>query len=273
MTAAPVRQTRTRPVRGRGFGRTRAFAGIGAATAALVPFELVMRRISPKSRPRIPWLFHRALARSLGIHIVVHGRQERRGGVLFVANHVSWADIPVLGSHVLAAFVAKSEVAGYGPVGWLSTLSRTVYVERERRQKTGEARNAIADRLAAGENVILFPEGTNSDGVTVLPFKSALFAAIEGPGSEDFVIQPVALAYTRLNGIPITRERLPDIAWIGETELAPHMLSFMALGKVRAELRFFPPVRLSDFADRKALARHCHEVIANGYRRMMRGEA
>lgn len=268
-----ARPARVKQVRGRGFGRTRAFAGTGAAAAVLVPFELAMRRISPKSRPRLPWLFHRALTRSLGIHVVVHGRQERRGGVLFVANHLSWADIPVMGSRMLAAFVAKSEVAAWGPVGWLSTLSRTVYVERDRRQKTGEARNAIVERLAAGENVILFPEGTNSDGVSILPFKSALFAAIEGPGSEDFVIQPVALAYTRLNGIPITRERLPDIAWIGDTELMPHLLSFMSLGKVRAELRFFPAVRLADFTDRKALALHCHQVIADGYRKMMRGEA
>jgi hypothetical protein len=72
--------------------------------------------------------------------------------------------------------------------------------------------------------------------------------------------------------LPITRERLPDIAWIGDTALMPHLLSFMALGKVRAELCFFPAVRVGDFADRKALARHCHQVIADGYRKMMRGE-
>ncbi len=262
-----------RPIRGRGFGRTRTFAGTGVAAAVLVPFELAMRRVSPKTRPRVPWLFHRALTRSLGIHVVVHGRQARGGGVLFVANHLSWADIPVLGSRILAAFVAKAEVAGWGPVGWLSTLSRTVYVDRERRQATGTARNAIVERLAAGENVILFPEGTNSDGVAVLPFKSALFAAIEGGtgNGDDFVIQPVTLAYTRLNGMPITRERLPDIAWIGDTALMPHLLAFMSLGRVRAEIAFHPPVRIGDFADRKALARHCHDVVADGYRRLMRG--
>ena len=262
-----------RPIRGRGFGRTLTIAGTGAAAAVLVPFELAMRRLSRRSRPHVPWLFHSALARSLGIHVVVHGRQARRGGVLFVVNHLSWADIPVLGSRILAAFVAKAEVAGWGPVGWLSTLSRTVYVDRERRQATGDARNAIADRLAAGENVILFPEGTNSDGVGVLPFKSSLFAAIEGRdhAADDFVIQPVTLAYTRLNGMPITRERLPDIAWIGDTALMPHLFAFMVLGKVRAEIVFHPAVHAADFADRKALARHCHDVIAAGYRRLMRG--
>ncbi len=262
---------RLRPIRGRGFGRTRALAGTGVAAAVLVPFELAMQRFSRRSRPRLPWLFHRALARSLGIHVVVHGRQVRGGGVLYVSNHLSWADIPVLGSRILAAFVAKSEVAGWGPVGFLSTLARTVYVERERRLATGEARNAIVERLAAGENVILFPEGTNSDGIAVLPFKSSLFAAIEGTDATDFVIQPVTLAYTRLNGMPITRERLPDVAWIGDTALMPHLLAFMSLGKVRAELMFHPPVRLGDFRDRKALARHCQTVVADGYRRLMRG--
>ena len=270
---------RLRPIRGRGFGRTRALAGTGVAAVVLVPFELAMQRLSRKSRPQLPWLFHRALARSLGIHVVVHGRQVRRGGVLFVSNHLSWADIPTLGSRILAAFVAKSEVAGWGPVGWLSTLARTVYIDRDRRQATGTARNAIVERLAAGENVILFPEGTNSDGIATLPFKSSLFGAIEPIGgasgdagsSGDFVIQPVTLAYTRLNGMPITRERLPDIAWIGDTALMPHLLAFMSLGKVRAEILFHPAVRAGDFADRKALAKHCHDVVADGYRRLMRG--
>ena len=262
---------RLRPVRGRGFGRTRALAGTGMAAAILVPFELAMQRVSRRSRPHLPWLFHRALTRSLGIHVVVHGRQERRGGVLYVVNHVSWADIPVLGSRILAAFVAKADVAAWGPVGWLSTLARTVYVDRERRLATGDAKNAIVERLAAGENVILFPEGTNSDGIAVLPFKSSLFAAIEGGAADDFVIQPVTLAYTRLNGMPITRERLPDIAWIGDTALMPHLLAFMSLGKVRAEMIFHPAVSMKQFADRKALARHCQTVVADGYRRLMRG--
>lgn len=268
-----VRAVRLRPVRGRGFGRTRALAGTGLAAATLVPVELALRRLSRRSRPRLPWLFHRALARSLGIDVVVHGRAARRGGVLFVVNHLSWADIPVLGSRILGAFVAKSEVAGWGPVGFLSTLARTVYVDRERRQATGDARNAIVDRLAVGENVILFPEGTNGDGVAVLPFKSALFAAIEGggEGAADFVIQPVTLAYTRLNGMPITRTQLPEVAWLGETALLPHLMAFMSLGKVRAEIAFHAPVRRSDFADRKALARHCQTVVAEGYRRLMRG--
>ena len=245
----------------------RALAGLVGTAGVLVPAELVWRRLSPRRATRLPRLFHKSLTRALGIRVRCHGRPQRGGGVMFVSNHISWADIPVLGGVVDAAFVAKSEVEGFALVGWLANLARTVYVERDRRQTIDVQRGAIADRLAMRRNVILFPEGTTGDGVSVLPFKSALFAAA-GP---DAMIQPVTVAYTRLNGLPITRERLPDIAWVGDAELWPHAVAFTALGRVRAELVFHDPVRVADFADRKALSRHCRGVIAAAYERLMRG--
>ncbi len=234
-----------------------------------MPAELLLRGLAGRGKARLPMLFHRGLSRALGIRIVTHGVQARGRGVLFVSNHVSWSDVPVLGAKIRAAFVAKSEVGEWGLVGWLATLARTVYVERARRATTGEQRDSIAHRLAAGDSIILFPEGTNSDGVDVLPFKSSLFAVADG--LPDTLVQPVTIAYTRVNGMPVTRERLPDLAWIGDTELMPHAMAFMALGRVKAEIIFHPPVRAGDFADRKALARHCETVIAHGYRRLMRG--
>ncbi|MBC7505741.1 MAG: 1-acyl-sn-glycerol-3-phosphate acyltransferase [Sandarakinorhabdus sp.] len=255
------------------FGPAKGVAGTIAALSVLVPAELLLKTLSGGRKSHLPWLFHRGLARALGIRITVHGaparRQRKRGGVLFVSNHVSWADIPVLGARIPAAFVAKSEVGEWGLVGWLATLARTVYVERGRRSSAGEQRGAIAERLAAGDSIILFPEGTNSDGTGVLPFKSALFSVTDD--LPDILIQPVTIAYTRVNGMPVTRMRLPDLAWVGDTALAPHALAFMGLGKVRAEIRFHTPVKAADFADRKALAQHCHTVIADGYRALMRG--
>lgn len=250
------------------FGPAKTLIGTAAVAGVLLPTELVMRRLQRRPRPRLPWLFHRGLVRALGIRTTVHGRAAQGGGVMFVANHVSWADIPVLGAQLMAAFVAKSEVGGWGAVGWLASVARTVYVERERRSSTSDQCDRIVERLRAGENVILFPEGTNGDGISVLPFKSSLFAAVE---AGDFRIQPVTIGYTRLNGLPITRERLPDIAWIGDSELWPHLMAFMALGRVGAELVFHDVVHADDFADRKALARHCHTVVSEGYRRLMRG--
>ncbi|NJC08693.1 lysophospholipid acyltransferase family protein [Polymorphobacter fuscus] len=266
-----------RPRRHQRLGPAKGVAGVLAAASMLVPAELVLKGLSGGRKSHLPRLFHRSLSRALGIRILTHGvparrnarRGDGRGGVLFVSNHVSWADIPVLGARIPAAFVAKSEVGEWGLVGWLATLARTVYVERSRRSSTGEQRDAIAERLAGGENIILFPEGTNSDGTGVLPFKSALFAVTDA--LPDILIQPVTIAYTRVNGMPVTRMMLPDLAWVGDTELMPHAVGFMALGRVRAEIRFHAPVRAADFADRKALARHCHTVIADGYRALMRG--
>ena len=259
----------TRPLRHQRFGPAKGIAGTMTAVALLAPTELALKAASGGRRSYLVRTFHRSLARSLGIRIIMHGTPARGGPVLFVSNHISWADIPVLGSRLPAAFIAKSDVAGWGIVGRLATLARTVYVERSRRSSAGAQRDAIADRLAAGDSLILFPEGTNSDGTGVLPFKSALFAVTEIV--PETCIQPVTIAYTRVNGMPVTRMRLPDLAWVGDTELMPHVIGFMGLGRVTAEIRFHLPVCATNFADRKALARHCHGVIAQAYRAMQRG--
>lgn len=267
MSLSPALRRARRSSRFQRFGTAKGVAGALTTASLVVPAELMLRTLPGRQKAHLPVLFHRGLARSLGIRIRCHGRPPRQKSVLYVANHVSWADIPVLGARIRAAFVAKSDVAGWGMVGWLATLARTVFVERTRPSSIGEQRNAISERLARGESVILFPEGTNSDGTGVLPFKSSLFAVTED--LPDVVVQPVTIAYTSVNGIPVTRDRLPDLAWIGDTELMPHAMAFMALGRVHAELLFHPPVRAADFANRKLLARHCETVIADGYRRLM----
>jgi 1-acyl-sn-glycerol-3-phosphate acyltransferase len=244
--------------------------GAVATAAATVPAEILLRAVTLKNRPYLPIWFHRGLSRAMGVAIRTHGVPAGAGPVLYVANHLSWSDIPVLGARIRASFVAKSEVAGWGPVGWLASFAHTVYVTRDRRHTAAAQKNEIAQRLRAGGSIILFPEGTNGDGTGVLPFKSALFAVVDDvPG---LTIQPVTLAYTRINGLPVVRRHLPDIAWVGDTELAPHALGFIGLGRVTADILFHPPIRAEDFADRKALARHCHQTILSGYRRLMRGQ-
>ena len=270
MPLSPALRRARRSIRFQRFGVAKGVAGALTTAGLVIPAELMLRTLTGRhQKARLPVLFHASLSRALGIRITVHGRPARRKRVLFVSNHISWADIPVLGARLNAAFVAKSEVGGWGFVGWLANLARTVYVDRDRRQSTGDQRDAIGARLAAGDSLILFPEGTNSDGTHVLPFKSSLFALAEG--LDDVLIQPVTIAYTQVNGMPVTRERLPDLAWIGDAQLFPHALAFMALGRVRAEILFHPAVRAQDFADRKALARHCEAVVSEGYRRLMRG--
>jgi 1-acyl-sn-glycerol-3-phosphate acyltransferase len=234
-----------------------------------VPVHLLSRKVSKRAAANLPVLFHRWFTRALGIRTRLHGAPARKGGVLFVGNHVSWTDIPVVGSRLRGAFVAKSEVGAMGPVGWFADLQSTIYVDRDRRRDAGAQANGIAARLTGGGNVILFPEGTTGSGQRVLPFKSSLFAAADGV--EDVLIQPFSIAYTRINGLPVTRDRIAEVAWIGDMELGPHATDFMRLGKVRAEILLHDAVRPVDFADRKALARHCHRLVANGYARLMRG--
>jgi lyso-ornithine lipid O-acyltransferase len=243
--------------------------GAAATAAATVPAEILLRAITLRNRPYLPIWFHRGLSRAMGVAIRTHGTPATGGPVLYVANHLSWSDIPVLGARIRASFVAKSEVADWGPVGWLASFAHTVYVTRDRRHSTAAQKTVIADRLRSGGSIILFPEGTNSDGTGVLPFKSSLFAVVDDvPG---LIIQPVTIAYTSINGMPVTRRQLPDIAWVGDTELAPHALGFIGLGRVHADILFHPPVHAVDFPDRKALARHCHSAILAGYRQLMRG--
>lgn len=251
----------------------RKLARIGASAAVLVPAQIVVKGLTPMGRhSRLPALFHKLTCQSLGIRVRVHGHPLPRGGVLFVSNHLSWSDIPVLGSKLLASFVSKAEVGGWGVLGYLSRLNDTIYVERERRQAVGEQREAIVQRLRGGGRVILFPEGTNSDGTRVLPFKSSLFSVVEGPRTEQLAVQPVSLAYTRVNGVPVTRSMLPSLAWVGDVALSPHIADFMALGAVTAEILVHPPVSRADFPSRKELARHCQEVVAAGYAQLMRGD-
>lgn len=252
-------------------GAVKTVAGALFATGALLPPAYAARLVDSKAAEAMPRLWHKAVSRSLGVSSSLLGRPVS-GSVLYVSNHLSWLDIPVIGSHLKGSFVAKAEVSDMGVFGFLADMQDTIYVERDRKTRSASQAGAIQARLAGGGNVILFPEGTSNDGVRVLPFKSALFSAIEGADDASIRIQPITLAYTHLNGLPLTRHRLIDIAWIGDMELGSHALDFMRMGRIDARILCHEPVRISDFADRKALARHCQTVIAAGYRRLTRGQ-
>lgn len=251
-------------------GPVKSLAGALAATGLLLPPAMVERAVDRKGAGTFPRLWHRAVSRALGVRSQLAG-EPAQGSVLYVANHLSWLDIPVVGGHLGGSFVAKAEVGEMGIVGFLADLQRTIYVERERRTRSAGQADAIRTRLEAGDNIILFPEGTSNDGVRILPFKSSLFSVVETTTPADIRIQPVTIAYTRLNGLPLTRQRLMELAWIGDVDLGPHVLDCLRLGRIDAQIMCHTPVRRSDFADRKALARYCQTVITDGYRQMTKG--
>jgi 1-acyl-sn-glycerol-3-phosphate acyltransferase len=233
-------------------------------TVSLMPVQglgLLLRR--PWTR-RLPLFYHRGCCRILGLRVRRIGYPSPQRPLLFAANHVSYTDIPILGSLLPASFVSKAEVARWPLFGWLARLQRSVFVDR-RVGSTAAQRDALLARLAEGEALILFPEGTSGDGNRVLPFKSALFsAAQQSVAGRPVLVQPVSIAYTRWDGIPIGRDMRPFFAWYGAMRLAPHLWALLGLGVVEAVVEFHPPVALAECGSRKALSRHCRERIAGG---------
>jgi lyso-ornithine lipid O-acyltransferase len=235
-----------------------------ALTASLMPVQAVGLVLGCRWRQTLPARYHRWCCRILGFHLRIRGTQTGLRPVLFVANHVSYTDITVLGSLITGSFIAKAEVADWPLFGWLAKLQRTVFVDR-RIGSTAAQRDAMSLRLAAGEALILFPEGTSGDGSRLLPFKSALFsAAATRPETGPIAVQPVSIAYTRLDGIPLGRLYRPFFAWYGSVELAPHLWRMIGLGTVEVVVEFHPPTFLADCGSRKALAEYCRGRIAGG---------
>lgn len=251
-------------------------AGVAASlvllTLALAPIQLLLlRRGSPLAR-RPPHWWHRAAARIIGLRVETRGRPAEGRPLLLVANHQSWADIVALGRVMPLSFIAKAEVRSWPLFGLLARLQRTVFVERERRRRTREQADGIARRLAQGDAMVLFAEGTTSDGNRVLPFKTALFgaaaAALEASGRDAVLVQPVAVAWTGANGLPLGRFGRPLAAWPGDVALLPHLRRFLREGAVEAVVSFGEPVRFERGGDRKHVAALCEREV-----RRMLGES
>ncbi len=236
------------------------FAGF---TIPLMPVQLLLILLRLPVGRWLPVYVHRVYCWILGLKVECHGTPSAHRPVLFVSNHTSWIDIVVLSSVIPVSFIAKHEVAGWPFFGWLAKLQRTVFVER-RLARTVEHRDEIQSRLAAGDSLVLFPEGTSNDGNRVLPFKSAFFAVAERAPAGSLVVQPVSIAYTRLDGIPMGRRLRHLFAWYGDMELAPHLWTVLGVGRGTVEVRFHPPAPLDEIANRKALAAYCYDQVRDG---------
>ncbi|MEE9250448.1 MAG: lysophospholipid acyltransferase family protein [Alphaproteobacteria bacterium] len=233
-------------------------------TLALLPAQVLAVAFGLRLAERIPQFYHRVCCRIIGLDVVCRGSISRQRPSLFVANHSSYLDITVLGSLIPCSFIAKAEVASWPLFGLLAKLQRTVFVER-RPSHTAQDRDEISRRLEAGDNLILFPEGTSNDGNRVLPFKSALFGVAERRvRGAPLRVQPLSIAYVRLDGVPIGREWRVYYAWYGDMVMAPHIWNVLGLGRVTVEVRFHPPVTIAEMGSRKALSDHCQRLVARG---------
>ncbi len=221
---------------------------------------------------------YKVMARILGLRIVTQGLQSPGRPQLVVCNHISYLDIIALGSAVEGAFVAKADIAKWPIFGFMAKAGRSIFVDR-RRAATGIARDQIQERLESGEALIMFPEATSGDGTRMLPFKSALFTVAErhitgrNGRMEPVIVQPVSMAYTRLNGLPIGLGWRSFFAWFGDMELMPHLWHIAKLGVITVEITFHKPVSRADFPHRKALASHCEKVCSDGMALLLAGRS
>jgi len=252
--------------------------GFFALTLPLMPVQAALVRFRPRQARTFPHWYHRQVCRILGVRIEVDGAVARDRPVLLVANHTSWLDIPVLSAVAPVSFVAKKEVAGWPFVSALARLQRTVFVDRNRRSAVGQAAGEIVTRLAKGDTVLLFAEGTSSDGNRVLPFMTSLFSAAKpskaaAEEAPDAVVQTLSLVYTRLHGIPLGRAERPLVGWYGDMEMLSHAWELLKAGPLDVRIRVGPPVPLGDFADRKALARYSETEVREHVVRILRNRA
>lgn len=245
-------------VRGLAFGAV-TYSGL----MVLLLLRLIERPLFGLHRPWTPYITQavcKAALRIMGMRMQVTGTpMPQRGAV--VANHSSWLDIFALNAAQRVYFVSKSEVAAWPLIGWLARATGTVFIARKgseakRQQEQFEA------RLRAGHQLLFFPEGTSTDALRVLPFKSTLFAAFYSHGLDQILhIQPVTVAYHA----PRSQDAR-YYGWWGDMTFSSHFLQTLAtLRQGSIEVIFHPPVPVDAFASRKDLAAYCETVIRTAH--------
>ncbi|MGO4712284.1 lysophospholipid acyltransferase family protein [Bradyrhizobium sp. 2TAF24] len=237
-----------------------------ALTLVLLPFQLIGIMFDNRLQRIVPHLFHRAVCAIIGIRIHQVGQCGTDRPMLILSNHVSWLDIIVVTAVTPVVFVAKHEVASWPLFGWLAKLQRTIFIERERRQKTGAVAREMGDRLTGGDTVVLFAEGTSSDGNRILPFRSALIGSVHHAlGSSthhsSITVQPLSLAYVGFGGVPAGRALRNKLAWYGDVDLIPHMLDVLRAGAVDVTVSWGAAVAYDMSTDRKQIAREAERSV------------
>ena len=232
--------------------------------AVLLLVRLVERPVHGLRRPWTPYITQtvcRAALRLIGLELTLRGQQMRQHGAI-VANHSSWLDIFVLNSRKNIYFVSKSEVANWPGIGWLARATGTLFIRRDRRHARAQTQ-LFEDRLLAGHKLLFFPEGTSTDGLRVLPFKSTLYEAFFSDHlRHEICVQPVTLIYHAPEG------KSPRFyGWWGDMDFGSHLVKTLAAPRQgRAELIYHAPLRVDDFPNRKSLALATEEAVRSAHK-------
>jgi len=213
-------------------------------------------------RDRISCVCYRGLLRIVGLRLMVQGDVSAARPLLIVSNHVSYLDVVILGSVFPFRFTPKQEIAKWPAIGGICRLTGCVFVDRHVRGIQTSMQEVRA-ALQRGDVISLFPESTTGNGIEIGIFKPAFFHLADQPlGDAELTIQPAAISYTHVGGLPIDSCQWPMVAWYGDMVLVPHLWELLKLGRIRATLVFLPPASLHQYGDRKGLAAHCRNVIS-----------
>ncbi|MBX2807374.1 MAG: 1-acyl-sn-glycerol-3-phosphate acyltransferase [Cellvibrionaceae bacterium] len=233
----------------------------GWIVLAVLVFGLV-RLLAPAKVAWVYRCFHWGCYRIFSIKCTVQGQRLRHRPSLFLANHISYLDVFILGSMIPGYFIAKSEVAGWPLLGSLAKLQNTLFFERKG-QKIRQQLQVMASHFDNGGNLILFPEGTSTEGEHVGPFKSSLLQALED-SRQQVQIQAVTIAYTHYRQQKMTRFIRDHYAWYASMPFAAHFFSALGMASAEVTVIFHEPVSLDAFVSRKACAQYCWQQVNNG---------
>ena len=240
----------------------------------LLPIQFISNIFNLKLRYIAPFNFFKLINFFIGINIVLDKessdllKNKNDVGNLYVSNHVSWIDILTIGSLIKSRFIAKKEVKAMPIFGFLATLNNTYYIDNTKTSKSLGYSNEIQKKLLNGQNLILFPEGTTSDGSSIRTFKSSFFESANSKyicpisREEKYIrVHPITLSYLNKNGLPMGTATRREIAWIGEHPVINIMLNFLVSGNVTIRIKIHKSVTIEEFGDRKKLSAYCEDTI------------
>ena len=236
-----------------------------------IPF-IIFRLLNIGIYKSIPRYFHLIFLKILNIKIKLVGQIYTNKPGLIVSNHASWIDISILSSLTNISFIAKSEVAKWPLFGFIEKMQDTLFIERKP-IKAKEQKNKIKNILLKGKRLVLFPEGTSSDGNRVLKFKSSLFSVAENNTNlrDSYAIQAVTICYKGINGLPMSRSERPHISWWGDMDLLNHLWNILSFGSFEIIVIAHEPIQHS--FDRKVLSTIAWKQVSHGLGLAMSGRA
>jgi 1-acyl-sn-glycerol-3-phosphate acyltransferase len=231
------------------------------ALAIAVPLHLIFRAFRLPSH--LPRLFLGTVARICGARLSTHGTRLN-ADVFYVSNHVSWLDIPVLSAATGSAFVAQAPIADWPLIGWLSKLNRTIFVARAERMTVAQQIETLRSALGHRQPVVIFAEGTTTDGQSLLPFKPSLFEVV-APPPHPMRVQPVLIDYGKI---------VPEFAWVGDEPVGDNAMRLLKRrGTFPVRVEFLEPIDPARFPDRKSIAAESRKRIADALSASLGGVA